>query len=396
MNICLIIDDYLPGSIKVGAKMMHELGLELQSQGHRVMVVTPEPTLRQRQEISKLDGITVCRFRSGEIKNTSKIKRAINETLLSFWAWWFLRRYFKSHPQDLIVYYSPSIFWGPLVSKLKKLWGARSYLVLRDFFPQWVLDNGMLSESSPITAYFRFFERISYKAADTIGIQSPKNLEVFKEMAGDNWPLDLLYNWASDTPAGKTGDYKSKLGLEDKVVFFYGGNIGHAQDMMNIVRLAQAMTEHKQAHFVLVGSGDEVGLVQEAIDKGLVVNLTLLPSVSQSEYVSMLTSFDVGLFSLHPSHTAHNFPGKLLGYMLEQKPILGSVNPDNDLKQVIEEAGAGFISVNGEDGVLLGNALRLLADADLRSSTGAKGRELLSNTFSVSASARRLLEAKAS
>ena len=30
--------------------------------------------------------------------------------------------------------------------------------------------------------------------------------------------------------------HRKSLGLENKVVYFYGGNIGHAQDMLNIVR----------------------------------------------------------------------------------------------------------------------------------------------------------------
>ena len=57
-------------------------------------------------------------------------------------------------------------FLGRLVSRLKNLWGASSYLVLRDFFPQWVIDNGLLSTTSPITCYFKFFEALSYRAAE--------------------------------------------------------------------------------------------------------------------------------------------------------------------------------------------------------------------------------------
>ncbi len=155
MKICLIIDDYLPASIKVGAKMMHELAVEFISRGHSVTVVTPAPGLSSRFETSELDGVTIYRFRSGEIKNVSKVKRAINETLLSYHAWQAYKSYFQQYPHDLIIYYSPTIFWGRLVSRLKKLWGAKSYLVLRDFFPQWVIDNGMLSAKSPITCYTR-------------------------------------------------------------------------------------------------------------------------------------------------------------------------------------------------------------------------------------------------
>ena len=392
MNICLIIDDYLPASIKVGAKMMHELALEFIAQGHSVTVITPCPGLQSKFEITQLDGVTICRFRSGEIKNVSKIKRAINETLLSYHAWQAFKPYFKQNPHELIIYYSPTIFWGRLVNRLKKLWGASSYLVLRDFFPQWVIDNGMLSPTSPITRYFRFFEALSYRAADTIGIQSPKNIAWFSATSSVKKPLDLLYNWAANepVPAGNS-NYRTALGLEDKVVYFYGGNIGHAQDMMNIVRLAIAMRQEPNAHFVLVGAGDEVELVREAMAQHDLHNMTLLPSVTQDEFKNMLAEFDIGLFSLHHDHTTHNFPGKLLGYMVQEKPILGSVNPDNDLQDVIENAKAGLVTVNGDDAALLNNALSLLHDPVLRATMGANAKQLLSDVFSVQAAANSIL-----
>ena len=68
MKICLIIDDYMPDSIKVGAKMMHELACEFLNQGHEVSVITPSVHLKSKVEIVWLDGIKVCRFKSGKIK----------------------------------------------------------------------------------------------------------------------------------------------------------------------------------------------------------------------------------------------------------------------------------------------------------------------------------------
>lgn len=372
--------------------MMHELAVEFVAQGHAVTVVTPDPSLTERTAISQLDGVTVCRFRSGEIKNVGKVKRAINETLLSLQAWFAYRDYFRQHPQDLIVYYSPTIFWGWLVHKLKKTWKVPSYLILRDFFPQWVIDGGMLRESSPITKYFRFFEWLNYRVADTIAIQSPKNIEWFSRTMSVGKPLDLLYNWAANepVPAGD-GALRRQLGLEGKVVYFYGGNIGHAQDMMNIVRLAKAMQAEPRAHFVLLGAGDEVELVRAAIDDLSLSNMTLLPAVSQEEFKKILAEFDVGLFSLHRDHVTHNFPGKLLGYMVQGKPILGSVNPGNDLKDVVENAGAGLVTVNGDDAGLLGNALQLLRDDAVRQAMGERSRQLLADTFSVESATRKIL-----
>ena len=136
MKLVLIIDDYLPYSIKVGAKMMHQLAVEFVKRGHEVSVITTDSTLQNRYVIKELDGVKVCYFQTNPIKNVGKIRRAINETFLSYKAWQIYKAYFIKNPHDLIIYYSPSIFWGTLVKKLKKLWGAKAYLILRDFFPQ--------------------------------------------------------------------------------------------------------------------------------------------------------------------------------------------------------------------------------------------------------------------
>jgi len=355
-----------------------------------VTVITPDSSIENSQGITYLDGVTVCRFHSGEIKNVSKVKRLLNEYMLSYNAWKAYKTYFKDNHHDLIVFWSPSIFWSGLVSKLKPLWNAPSYMLLRDFFPQWAIDSGIIKEQSLITKFFRYYEKVNYRTADTIALQSPKNIEWFSSRNITDRPLDLLYNWATDKPAEDIASkYRKELGLEDKVVFFYGGNIGHAQDMMNIVRLAKNMKKEEEAHFVLIGKGDEFDLVQQAIINDNLNNMTLLPSVSQEEFKIILAEFDVGLFSLHRDHITHNFPGKLLAYMVQGIPILGSINVGNDLKEVIENAKAGFVSVNGDDKALLKNAKKLL-NKDLRVVMGGRSKQLLHDVFSVEAAVKQI------
>ncbi len=391
MKILLIIDDYLPHSIKIGAKMMHELAVQLRDEGHTITVLTPDPDLDETKREESLDGVTVWRFRSGRIKNVGKIRRAINETLLSYHAWRTFGKELRKHPADLVVYYSPTIFWGPLVERLKKMWGARSYLILRDIFPQWAVDQGLIRKKSAVERYFLHFEAKNYAAADTIGLMSPRNLAWFETHKTVDAKLEILPNWASNTPTLPTGEHRKRLKLQDKIIYFYGGNMGHAQDMMNIVRLAERMTAHPKAHFLLVGTGDEVPLVEKAIVQKRLRNITLLPPVPQEIFKQILAECDVGLFTLHREHTTHNFPGKLLGYMVQGMPVLGSVNPGNDLKETMEESGAGLIAINGEDDTLYANALRLL-DAQERRRIGKGAKELLEKSFSVQSAARKILE----
>lgn len=391
MKLLLIVDDYLPGSIKVAAKMMHDLALELIAQGNEVTVCTPDVTLNVPFVIEYLEGVRVLRFKSGVIKNVSKVKRAINETLLSFRAWKALKTYFLANPHDGIVYYSPTIFFGPLVWKLKTIWGCKSFLILRDIFPQWVVDNGLIRKNSPIHYYFKLFEAINYRAANVVAVQSPSNLAYFEKNQEFKSKLAVLYNWSSTEPTKKgANSYREKLGLTDKIVFFYGGNIGHAQDMMNLVRLAKSVADYPSAHFLFVGSGDEVELINQSISKDGIQNITYLPSVNQNEYEQMLAEFDVGLFSLHKDHKTHNFPGKLLGYMRQSMPILGSVNMDNDLENVLVEAQAGFVTVNGNDVDFTRHAIQLINSAQLRSLMGNNAYKLLGETFAVKTAANKI------
>lgn len=383
MKICIIVDDYLPKSTKVAAKMMHELAVKLKEKGNEITVITPGTDLKQNYKKDILDGVSILQFSSGRIKNVSKLKRLINEFILSRRAWKYLKKYFIQNHHDLIIYYSPSIFWGNLVFRLKNLWKVPSYLILRDFFPQWIIDNGMIREKSLIAYFFKYYEKLNYKAADQIGIQSPANIEWFSNKFPEFKNIELLYNWATDSPVlNKNYFYRKKLNLEGKIVFFYGGNIGKAQDMMNIVRLAEKMKTHTDVVFLLVGAGDEVELVKTSIQDLQLNNMILLDPVSQEEFKLMLAEFDIGLFTLHFGHKTHNFPGKILGYMVQEKPILGVVNPGNDLKNILEDSKSGLVTIAGDVEKLYKNALVLLDDKT-RKQMGRNANLLLKSKFSV-------------
>jgi glycosyltransferase involved in cell wall biosynthesis len=396
MNFAFIIDDYLPESTRVGAKMLHELALEFISLGHKVTVITPNIKANAvKLDVNELDGVTIWRFANGPVKDVGKIKRAINETLMSFNAWRAIASNINRDTFDGVVYYSPSIFFGSLVNKIKRKCRCKSYLILRDLFPQWAIDAQMITEKSLITRYFRFFESLSYNAANSIGLMSKKNYQLFNALHPKLNNTQVLFNWASTAPVyipSECETIRTRLNLHDNVIFFYGGNIGHAQDMKNLMYLAKGLKEFPKAHFLFIGQGDEVELIEKLAKDWLLENVTILPSISQTEFKQVLAEVDVGLFSLAKNHTAHNFPGKILGYMVESLPILGSVNHDNDLQEIINTADAGAVFINGEDEKLLLKAKALLVDSNLRTKQGEAAYKLLGEKFSVVAASQKILK----
>jgi glycosyltransferase involved in cell wall biosynthesis len=368
MRILLVVVYYLPSTMS-SAKLIHDLAMEFQRLGHEPIVAAPDGTIRADCEVTTEEGIKVLRVKAGEIKLASRWMRAWREITLS-----------------------RVIFFGGFVKTLKKHFGCPSYLVLRDIFPQWAVDAGVLRKG-PVHAFFKWKERQNYEAADIIGVQSPANLSYFSAGGlNGRYNLEVLYNWAAvESKAMPRRNYRRLLNLMDKVVFFYGGNIGVAQDMDNIVRLAERLRNESSAFFLLVGDGSEASRLKSEIrDRGL-TNIMIHEAVDQDEYLAMLSDFDVGLISLDRRLKTQNFPGKMLSYMKSSIPILASINPGNDLGDLLKQHDAGLVCLNGDDDQFEAFARRLLTDRELRTRLGRNARAMLEDCFSVSRAARLIL-----
>lgn len=394
MRILLLVDKYFP-STQSCAKIMHDLALVLRDRGHEVILATADPSLATRRRVTREEGITVVRIRTRRLHGVPLPVRAVNEWRLPAAMWKGAKDFFVEHPCQLIVNYSPPIFLGRLVERLKELWGCRAYLVLRDIFPQWSVDAGVIRRGSLAHRIFRHYELALYDAADVIGVQSKRNLEYFEEHGlAQRYRLEVLHNWAADRGWEVVESrIRNDLSLESRVVFLYGGNLGVAQDAMGIVRLAASMRRDDRAFFLVVGGGSEAeGLAGAAREHGL-MNIRFLPAVDHATYLGMVAVADVGLITLARDLKTHNFPGKMLDYLYFGKPILAAVNPGNDLRDVLEEHDAGLVCWNGDDRELLARARRLLESEALRHRLGRNGRSLLERVFSPSRAASQILAA---
>lgn len=393
MRIFLLVDSYLPSPLSNG-KLMHDLAVEFSRLGHEAAVVVPAPSLSERLTITREDGVTVVRVKTGTIRHRSWVVRAINEISLSRVIWNAAWQFFEAHPCDLVIYYSPTIFWSGLVGQFKALnRSCGSYLVLRDLFPQWALDTGLLSQWGLPYWYFRSQAFRLYRTADVIGVQSPANLEFFsKPSLRGLYHLEVLFNWTNvEERPGAAAGLRQKLGLQDKVVFLYGGNMGVAQDMDNILRLAANMSAENGVFFLLVGDGSDAERVGREIERRGMTNIMLLPAVPPTEYLAIVAECDVGLITLRRDFKTQNFPGKILSYMQMGKPMVASVNPGSELSAILQGHEAGLVCDNGEDEIFRQCALKLARDPELRLRMGSNAQRLLKEQFDVAAAARQIL-----
>lgn len=392
MRIILLVDRYLPSPMS-SAKMIYDIAIEISNQGHDAIVVTGDDTLDAGIQVCKENNVTVVRVKSGKIRHPSRVVRAFNEIRLSGIIWNAAHHLFESHPCDLVIYYSPTIFWSGLVRKLKARTGCGSYLVLRDLFPQWALDAGLLTRYGLTYWFFRLQELRLYRTADVIGVQSPANLDYFSTFfLKGRYNIEVLYNWTNvaNRPI-VSPKLRIRLGLQNKIIFVYGGNLGVAQDIDNILRLAANLADEKDVVFLLLGDGSESDRIKLEIERRGITNVVMHPAVPTDEYLDILAECDVGMITLRRDLKTQNFPGKMLSYMELRKPILASINPGSELSAIIHSHDAGLVCNNGEDDVFRQHALTLARDSGLRLRMGTNAYKLLREQFDVSTAARQIL-----
>jgi O26-antigen biosynthesis N-acetyl-L-fucosamine transferase len=387
-KILVLTDDFTHSSVKSGAILMRDLASAINATNrYRTLVLTPDVTISKTKRVS-IDGIDTLLFPSGKLKNVNFLRRTVNETLLSYRV---LRTYKEIRKEEVagIIYYSPSIFFGLGVKLLKQKFSCSAYLILRDWFPQWIVDLGIIRKNGLIHLFFKYFESVNYGVADRIGVMSKSNLQLF-ENRQDFKKFEILPSWQKPVVIRPDDHLLTEFGLEylrDKVVFFYGGNIGLAQGIDVLIDLAKAMLDENHIHFVFVGQGDAVKVIKNSF----LPNVTYLNSLNPAQYYTLVENFDVGMVSLHPEHTAHNYPGKIWGYMSLQKPIVGFVNKGNDLKDLINCKNAGFISSYEENmDNLVEYCIRLSNDVDLIKRTGENSFNILLE-FSPESTADQIL-----
>jgi len=375
---------------------MRDLAVELVRLGHQPTVIVPEHALTGPFKLEHLDDVRVLRLRAPQTRGgISLTRRAMAETIMPLaMAWSLLRSPIWREHWDGVAWYSPSIFLAPFVRLLKTRCSGGAYLILRDIFPDWAVDAGVLPRRAPYL-YFRLAAAFQYAIADIIGVQSPGNLARMQRWANAGRRVEVLHNWLSPAPAAPCSIDVSATRLAGRRVFVYAGNVGRAQGIEIVLDLAALWRNRIDVGFLIVGRGSEWDrLGGEALARGLdnVLFAGELPSV---EIPALLAQCDVGLVILHPHHRSHNVPGKLLAYLRAGLPVLARVNPGNDVIEILEGDRVGRATTDDDVTGLAraGDAILDLLSAD--DLTQSRSRALAERLFSSERAARQIVDSVA-
>jgi glycosyltransferase involved in cell wall biosynthesis len=356
MRITFVTDTYPPHRSS-GSIQLRDLSREFVKQGHEVVVMLPCHDQVEKWRFEEHGGVKVLFLKAPKTKDKGYLLRTFAELCMPIaMRRNIMRSPFSKDHMDVILWYSPSIFHAPFVNVLKKSYNAKSYLIIRDIFPEWALDMGLMKRGLPYL-FFKLVARYQYSVADVIGVQTPGNLRYFSSWLERKRGrrLEVLNNWL-DTPEYVTCSIRvDNTTLAGRIVFVYVGNMGVAQGMDVIFHLAERLLSRQDIGFLFVGRGSEVFRLKEFARLRNLRNVEFFDEIDSDEIPDLLAQCAVGIVALDSRHKSHNIPGKFITYLQNGLPVLANVNPGNDLVQIIKEGCVGQASETNdvEDLVLL-------------------------------------------
>ncbi len=346
MRIAIVADCFPPKNSS-GSLQLLDLASEFARQGHHVTAIISDAEIKKPWIVECLNDVVVLRLRAPRLSNFGYLGRVIGELLMPYFM--LLNISFsplKKNKYEAVIWYSPTIFLGPLIKILKKRSNCPSYLIVRDIFPEWAWEIGII-RSKLVYLFLRHFANYQNKQANVIGLQTPGNLCYFdqKKQKSYSAKIEVLHNWLSSSQNIGCSINIDKTKLSGRKIFIYAGNIGVAQNIEIFCQLAHMFRKNLEFGFMFVGRGSESARLFKKY--GHLPNVMFFDEVPANEIPGLYAQCHIGLISLDYRHKSHNIPGKFLSYMNAGLPVLAYVNKGNDIVNLIRTNGVGVVVEGG-------------------------------------------------
>lgn len=317
--------------------------------GHKVYLLSPT---EDAEAVIAEENCTIITVPTGRIEKTSFLRKGINTVLIESRFKAAIQKHLSQVRFDLVLYPTPPITFVGAVEYVKKRDRAKTYLMLKDIFPQNAVDIGILSKSGIKGLLYRFFRRKEkklYQISDYIGCMSQANVDyVLKhnpELPARK--VGICPNSIEVVDKSVTSDVRRKIrekyGIPlDRAVFVYGGNLGRPQGIPFLLEALKTQKEQKELYFLVVGDGTEYPLLEQYSRTAQQENFKLMQRLPKEDYDTLVGACDVGMLFLDHRFTIPNFPSRLLSYMQAKLPVLACTDPNTDVGKVLEEGRFGW------------------------------------------------------
>lgn len=325
----LVISQYFTPDITAAAYRISETVDGLNKNGIDICVITSTPHKSNKNSNLKQDEENIIRIKIPFFRKQTKISylyQYISFTLKSIIKALSLRKRFK---YDMVLVSSPPITIAFVAFIIKFITKKPLIFDIRDVWPDSAVAINKLSKEGFVYKFFKKVEKYIYVKADYLSCVAEPMKEYIRNLSQkDN--IKVIYNGASDELLNLKIN-KSEFDIEQNFYYTYAGNIGHAQDIMTVVKAFSKFlsnSNNKNCYLKVIGNGPEKDHVMHA-SKSLFGNDRIIfkNEVQKKELQKELLSSHVLVIPLIDSDIFKlTIPSKVFDYMPFEIPIISTIS----------------------------------------------------------------------
>jgi glycosyltransferase involved in cell wall biosynthesis len=199
--------------------------------------------------------------------------------------------------------------------------------------------------------------------------------------------LSVGENWADEHTVARLAPgasaLRARLGLTDRFVVAYSGNLGRAHDVDTLLAAAEALRADPTTVFLMTGGGVNMRALESAARQRGLHQLRFLPYQPRAQLADSLAAGDVHLVMLLPQLEGLIVPSKLYGILAAGRPVIFVGDRCGELAQLISESEIGLTVACGDGAGLCAALSRLRDDPQARERMGARARALFEERYTL-------------
>lgn len=258
----------------------------------------------------------------------------------------------KRGDQVVVVTNPPSLsllfLW---VCRLKR---AEISLLVHDVYPDVLIPTGFFrNDQHPLYRMAEFLQRRVLRGMKHLVVlgRDMRDRFVRKDLSLER-RIQIIPNWGDPemirSETHSKNPLRKRLGLEDKFLIQFSGNLGRTHGLEDLLALAKAYREIAPIHFFVFGWGAGRSVMEQEIQNEQLENITMLPPCEWEELGSYLTCCDLFLMPFREGMEGISVPSRLYNVLAAGNPVLAVASEKSELAQVVREENVGWVVPPGD------------------------------------------------
>jgi colanic acid biosynthesis glycosyl transferase WcaI len=337
----LVLNQYYRPGVEATANLLADL-CEALADEYEVTVVTGR--LQGREELptsETLNGVRVLRTRSTSFNRTKLSHRGIN--YITYLADSLIRSLSIAPPRLVVCMTDPPIV-GDLGVAVAYRFGAPLLVISEDVFPEIATELGRLTNPLVVELLRRLVAFYLRRADHIVAIGDRMRERLIAKGASPE-RISIISNWVDATaivPGPRDNDWARGQDLVDRFVVMHSGNVGHAQNLDNLVRATTFLRDLDDLAVLIVGFGARHVEIAELADRLEADRVRLLPYQPREVLPQSLGSAHIHYVGLAKGLAGFVVPSRVYGILSAGRPVIVAADPDSETARLVDEVGCGM------------------------------------------------------